>query len=65
MCNRHDTNRSILNFQIGGDEELMPREIVMAMATIKKAAAAVNARMNGLSEDISLAIQKAATEVQI
>lgn len=55
--------RSILNFQIGGDSELMPKEIIMAMAIIKKAAARVNTKLNGLDPQISEAIQTAADEV--
>lgn len=57
--------RSILNFQIGDDAELMPKEIITAMVTIKKAAARVNAEMNGLPKEISEAIQQAADEVKI
>lgn len=56
--------RSILNFQIGGDSELMPKEIIMAMAVIKKAAARVNSQLNGLDPEISKAIQLAADEVR-
>ena len=55
--------RSILNFQIGDDAELMPKEIIAAMVTIKKAAARVNLEMDGLPRDISEAIQQAADEV--
>lgn len=54
---------SILNFQIGDDAELMPKEIITAMVTIKKAAAKVNSELNGLPKEISEAIQKAADEV--
>lgn len=55
----------MLNFQIGDDAELMPKEIIRAMATIKKAAAQVNSELNGLPRDISVAIQKAADEVNL
>ena len=57
--------RSILNFQIGDDAELMPKEIITAMVTIKKAAAKVNTQLNGLPKEISEAIQQAADEVRI
>ena len=57
------TFRSILNFQIGDDAELMPKEIISAMVTIKKAAATVNTQLNGLPIEISEAIQQAADEV--
>lgn len=57
-------NRSILNFQIGDDAELMPKEIITAMVTIKKAAAKVNKHLNGLPIEISEAIQQAADEVR-
>ncbi len=53
----------MLNFQIGGDSEIMPKEIIMAMAVIKKAAARVNAKMNGLDSEISKAIEAASDEV--
>jgi fumarate hydratase, class II len=56
--------RSILNFQIGDDAELMPKEIITAMVTIKKAAAKVNSELSGLPLEISEAIQKAADEVK-
>ena len=41
----------------------MPKEIIAAMVTIKKAAARVNLEMDGLPRDISEAIQQAADEV--
>lgn len=43
----------------------MPKEIITAMVTIKKAAAKVNTQLNGLPEEISEAIQQAADEVII
>ena len=55
--------RSILNFQIGDDAELMPKEIITAIVTIKKAAAKVNTKLNGLPIEISEAIQQASDEV--
>lgn len=42
----------------------MPKEIITAMVTIKKAAARVNCQLNGLPSVISEAIQAAADEVQ-
>jgi fumarate hydratase class II len=42
----------------------MPKEIIMAMAVIKKAAARVNSKMNGLEGEIAQAIEKAADEVK-
>lgn len=57
--------RSMTNFQIGDEAELMPKEIIRAMATIKKAAARVNAELNGLPSEISIAIQAAADEVSL
>merc|ERR1719385_77377 len=56
------TARSMMNFDIGGPAERMPIEIIHAMAILKKAAAIVN-REFGLKEDISAAIQQAASEV--
>lgn len=58
------TQRSMLNFQIGDESELMPKEIITAMVTIKKAAARVNYEMKGITKEISEAIQKAADEVK-
>lgn len=52
-----------MNFQIGGESEIMPNEIIRAIVTIKKAAAIVNCQINGLSKEISSAIQTAADEV--
>lgn len=43
----------------------MPKEIITAMVTIKKAAAKVNTQLNGLPKEISEAIQQAADEVII
>lgn len=42
------TQRSLQNFEIG--QEKMPRELIAALATIKKAAAIVNTRTNRLDE---------------
>ena len=43
----------------------MPREIIKAMVVIKKAAARVNARMNGLEAEMAGAIEKASDEVRL
>lgn len=43
----------------------MPKEIIMAIVTIKKAAAQVNSELNDLPAEISEAIQKASEEVII
>ncbi len=55
------TQRSLLNFDIG--EEKMPTEVVKAMATVKRAAAEVNRRLDRLDSKICEAIKQAATEV--
>jgi len=55
------TQRSILNFPIGG--ERMPLPLVHALGLIKQAAARVNARAGALSADIAPAIEQAAGEV--
>src|SRR5689334_3983126 len=43
------TQRSLENFRIGG--ERMPRELVLALATIKKASALVNRELGLLPDD--------------
>ena len=55
------TQRSLQNFRIG--EERMPREIVLALATIKKAAALVNRDLGLLTDDKLRLIVTAADEV--
>ncbi|MEM9631844.1 MAG: class II fumarate hydratase [Pseudomonadota bacterium] len=55
------TARSLINFPIGG--ETMPRPLVHALGVIKQAAARVNNEQGKLSQDISDAIQQAASEV--
>lgn len=57
------TQRSILNFPIGGLESRMPLPIVYAMAVIKKSCAIYNASVGKMDEKISAAIVKAADEV--
>jgi fumarate hydratase class II len=55
------TQRSLENFRIGG--ERMPREIIQALATIKKASALVNRDLGLLSDDRARLIASAADEV--
>src|SRR5574337_1180596 len=55
------TERSRQNFRIGG--ERMPRELIAALATIKKAAALVNTALGALPEALCRLIVSAADEV--
>ena len=55
------TARSLENFKIGG--ERMPRELIRALGTLKKAAATVNERMGMLDPKLAAAIRQAADEV--
>ena len=55
------TQRSLENFRIGAEK--MPREIVEALATIKKASALVNAELGLLPGDVAQRIVDAADEV--
>ncbi|HEY1555403.1 MAG TPA: class II fumarate hydratase [Kofleriaceae bacterium] len=55
------TQRSLLNFHIGG--ERMPRELVHALATIKKAAALVHRELGVLAPELAELIVRAADEV--
>jgi fumarate hydratase class II len=55
------TQRSLQNFRIGG--ERMPREIILALATIKKASALVNRDLGLLADDRARWIVAAADEV--
>src|SRR5689334_23308585 len=55
------TQRSLENFRIGG--ERMPREIILALATIKKASALVNRDLGLLADDKARWIVAAADEV--
>ncbi len=57
------TQRSLQNFKIGGDEERMPPAIISAMAVIKQAAATVNGTHYGLDKIVADAIVRAAKEV--
>jgi fumarate hydratase class II len=58
------TQRSLQNFDIGGETERMPKELVHAMATIKLAAARVNGKHSGLDAKIVGSIEKAAELVR-
>ncbi len=55
------TSRSLMNFKIGG--ETMPKPLIHALGTLKRAAAAVNMKMAGLDKKIGDAVVAAATEV--
>ena len=55
------TKRSLLHFNIGFD--VMPREMIRALGTLKKAAALVNEELGKLSSDKAKLIAQAADEV--
>jgi fumarate hydratase class II len=55
------TARSLLHFRIS--EEKMPRELLLALVLVKKAAALVNAELGQLAADKARAIAQAADEV--
>ncbi|KAJ3098525.1 fumarase fum1 [Phlyctochytrium planicorne] len=57
------TQRSLQNFNIGGAVERMPEPVVKAFGIIKKAAATVNMKTDGLKPEIANAIVAAADEV--
>lgn len=56
------TMRSMLNFNIGGEQERMPLPVIKAFGILKKAAAVIN-REYGLDPKLAEAIAKAADEV--
>ncbi|CAK7348355.1 unnamed protein product [Dovyalis caffra] len=56
------TQRSLQNFDIGGERERMPEPIIRAFGTLKKCAAKVNMEY-GLDPSIGKAIMQAAQEV--
>ncbi|ODQ65545.1 fumarate hydratase [Nadsonia fulvescens var. elongata DSM 6958] len=56
------TQRSLQNFEIGGDREKLPEPLIKAFGVLKKAAATVNMTY-GLDPKIGEAIQTAAQEV--
>ena len=55
------TSRSLVNFKIGG--ETMPKPLIHALGTLKRAAASVNMELGVLDKKIGDAIVTAATEV--
>lgn len=55
------TQRSLLNFKIGGEK--MPLEVVYAMAIVKKASALANQRLGVLDADKAAVIAEAVDEV--
>ncbi|MFZ4541281.1 MAG: class II fumarate hydratase [Rickettsiales bacterium] len=55
------TSRSLMNFKIGG--ETMPKPLIHALGTLKRAAAVVNMQIAGLDKKVGDAIVSAATEV--
>jgi fumarate hydratase class II len=57
------TQRSLLNFPIGGLESRMPLAVVYAMATVKKACALYHLKTGVMDEKIATAIAQAADEV--
>jgi fumarate hydratase class II len=57
------TQRSLQNFRIVTPENRMPRELLSALATVKKAAALVNRDLGVLAKDRCDAIVRAADEV--
>ncbi|TIA73035.1 hypothetical protein E3P92_01843 [Wallemia ichthyophaga] len=64
-CDRYwgaQTQRSLQNFEIGGEQAKMPVPLTRAFGILKKAAAAVNITY-GLDEKIGKAIMEAADEV--
>ena len=57
------TQRSLLNFDIGGMEERIPSSLIHALGIIKLAAARINHRHNKLPLELSSTIELAAKEV--
>lgn len=55
------TQRSLMNFKIGG--ETMPKPLIRALGVLKCAAATVNMRLGVLDESIGIPVTKAAMEV--
>lgn len=55
------TQRSLMNFKIGG--ETMPKPLIRALGVLKCAAATVNMRLGVLDESIGIPVTRAATEV--
>lgn len=57
------TQRSLLNFPIGGSESKMPLEVVYAMAQVKKCCAEYHADIGVMDVKLSQAIAQAADEI--
>ena len=57
-------DRSIQNFDIGGEHERMPDPLIKAFGVLKKAAAIVNTTY-GLDPKVAKGIQDAADEVSL
>jgi fumarate hydratase class II len=57
------TERSLHHFQAGAGRDTLPREMIRALGTLKKAAALVNAELGILPKDRAELIVKAADEV--
>ncbi|KAK9868282.1 hypothetical protein WJX84_002685 [Apatococcus fuscideae] len=57
------TQRSLINFKIGGSRDRMPEPVVLAFGTLKQAAAKVNMASAGMDKKIGKAIVQAAGEV--
>ena len=55
------TQRSLENFPIG--DQTMPKEVVRALALVKKAAAQANAELGVLDQTVASLIEEAADEV--
>ena len=58
------TQRSLQNFDIGREWDIMPTPLVYALALVKKAAACVNSKNFGFSKDKADSIGRAADEVR-
>mmetsp|Transcript_31478 Transcript_31478/g.76240 ORF Transcript_31478/g.76240 Transcript_31478/m.76240 type:complete len:1292 (+) Transcript_31478:79-3954(+) len=57
------TQRSLMNFPIGGSESKMPLEVVYAMALVKKCCAEYHAEIGVMDKQVAGAISQAANEV--
>ena len=57
------TQRSLMNFPIGGSESKMPLEVVYAMAQIKKCCAEYHVDLGKMDAELATAIAQAADEV--
>ncbi|RYE06452.1 MAG: class II fumarate hydratase [Rickettsiaceae bacterium] len=57
------TQRSLINFDIGNNRYQMPMEVIIALAIVKKCAAEVNLELQGLDQHLAEAISSAAQEI--